>query len=411
MKILFISTLNLATNPRFYKEIMLAKKTGHEIEVVCFEFNNWSYHFNKELLESLANCNVHLIPGNRKPFFQWAGSVFKEQLYRWIGRYTRLKGKILSQAVTRRSDLLIKYINRSEGAFDLVIGHNPGSLFPVFYASQKFHCRCGFDVEDYHPGEGDNKLVKRLTKHLMNQFLPKMNYVTFAAPLMKEKHIEDCGKEGENWQVILNLFPKNQFVFTERKRDEPLQIVWFSQNVNYKRGLEQWIPALKFFENEIELTLIGNRKEPFYSEYVKGNLFVKSPGWMNLEELIKKICSCDIGLALEIGKDENNFLAISNKMIAYYQAGLYILATDTPGQKEFMKSHPHNGMILSTAQEGFMEKLAQVIASKESIRRTKRERFQNACTFNWETESEKLLKLWEERPLGFEDGAGQWSGH
>lgn len=395
MKILFISTLNLATNPRFYKEIVLAKKNGFEVEVICFEFNNWSYDFNKELLQSLGETKIHLIPGNRKPFYPWAKSVFTETLFRKKAKWLKLKDRQLSQAVTRRSNLLIEYINRLKGNYDLVIGHNPGALYPTRYAADKFGCRCGFDVEDYHPGEGDDKYLQQLTKTLMNEYLPKMNYVTFAAPLMKEMHTRDMGEEGEEWHVIMNFFPKDQFVFSESDRSEPLQIVWFSQNVNYKRGLEQWIPALKYFEKEIELTLIGNKKEPFFSEYVEGNTFIKYVEPMKLEELNKHICTNDVGLAIEGGKDYNNKISVPNKLITYYQAGLYILATDTPGQKEFMKSHPHSGMILSPASEGFMDKLAQVIASKDSIRRTKRERFRNASVFNWERESEKLVEVWD----------------
>src|SRR5690606_33934463 len=160
------------------------RENGIEVEVICFEFNNWSYNFNKELLKTLGDSKVHIIQGNRKPFVQWAGSVATEKLYRFEGRIRKLRRRKLSQGVTRRSDLLIKYINRLEGPFDLVIGHNPGALYPAFYAAEKFNCKCGFDVEDYHPGEGDDKNVQQLTRKLMNDYLPIMDYVTFAAPLM-----------------------------------------------------------------------------------------------------------------------------------------------------------------------------------------------------------------------------------
>lgn len=396
MRILFISTLNLATNPRFYKEIMTARKAGYEPEVICFEFNNWSYGYNKKLLESLGDCKVHIIQGNRKPILPWAWSVVKEKLFRIIGRYLPLKEKLLSQAVTRRSDLILNVIHQLKGPFDFVVGHNPGALYPAWIAAKKFNCKCGFDVEDYHPGEGDDKNVQRLTKMLMNQFLPEMDYLTFAAPLMKDRHAADIGIIKRNWQIILNLFPADQFSYSEPDRESPLQIVWFSQNVNYKRGLENWIPALEHFKDEIELTLIGNKKEPFYSDFIKGNSFIRYLAPMEQTELNKKICTYDIGLAIEGGKDYNNIIALSNKLITYFQAGLYILATDTPGQKEFLKTNPHSGMIISTAHEGFVEKLSQIIASKDSIRRTKAERFRNASQWNWENESQKLLKIWKE---------------
>lgn len=374
---------------------MLAKRKGYKIEVVCFEFNNWSYPFNLELLNNLADDRVHTIQGNRKPFFPWAWSVFKETVYRILARVLPIRDRMLSQAVTRRSDLLLQVIDKIEGPFDLVIGHNPGALFPAYYAARKFNCKCGFDVEDYHPGEGDSRHIQQLTKQLMNQFLPLMDYVTFAAPLMLQKHAVDIGKEGKNWNVILNLFEQSQFSYKNKDRDQPLEIVWFSQNVNYKRGLEQWIPALEHFKDDIRLTLIGNKKEPFFTEYVKGKTFIDYLEPMDQASLNEKICEFDIGLAIEGGKDYNNIIALANKLITYFQAGLYILATDTPGQKDFLKTYPHSGLVLSVNHENFIDKLAQVIASKDSIRRTKAERFKSAQSYNWEAESEKLLQLWE----------------
>lgn len=394
MRILFISSLSLATNPRFYKEIMLAKENGYEIEVICLEFNNWSYGFNRELIQTLGDSPVHLIGGNRKPFGQWVAGVSKERFYRYIGKYFKINRRVLSQAVTRRSGLLLKHIRKLNGTYDLVIGHNPGALYPAFFASKIFNCKCGFDVEDYHPEEGENKRVQRLTKKLMNQYLPLMDYLTFSSPLIRAAYQDDIGSEGDNRDVILNLFPRRQFEFCQRNYDEPLQIVWFSQLVNFKRGLEQWIAALEYFKDEIVLTLIGAKKEPFYAEFVKEKSFIKFLEPMGPEALNRQICTYDVGLAIDRPKDYNSAIALSNKLITYYQAGLYALATDTPAQKEFLKSHPHSGMTISTDQEGFIDKLAQIIASKDSIRRTKSERFKNARQFNWETESGKLLKLW-----------------
>ena len=64
-KILFISTLNLATNPRLFKEIELALNADFEVDVVCFEFDNWSYEFNQQLKERIANARLTTIRAGR----------------------------------------------------------------------------------------------------------------------------------------------------------------------------------------------------------------------------------------------------------------------------------------------------------------------------------------------------------
>ena len=132
MKLLFISTLNLATNPRLFKEIELALDNGFEVEVVCFEFDNWSYTFNQQLKEKVSRAKFTIIPAGRSPFWPWAGSVFLEKAFRFAGKFVSLPDWALSHAVSRRSVLLTRAVKKISEEFDLVIGHNPGALYPAF---------------------------------------------------------------------------------------------------------------------------------------------------------------------------------------------------------------------------------------------------------------------------------------
>ncbi len=73
---------------------------------------------------------------------------------------------------------------------------------------------------------------------LMSELLPHANYITFASPLIKQKIVnqmllpETCIKE-----VINNVFSKNEFSIHEHHiAGDKLQLVWFSQNIDYGRG-------------------------------------------------------------------------------------------------------------------------------------------------------------------------------
>ena len=50
--------------------------------------------------------------------------------------------------------LLLNAIGDLKGDYNLVVGHNYGAMYPAVMAAKKFGCKCGFDMEDYHPGEG-----------------------------------------------------------------------------------------------------------------------------------------------------------------------------------------------------------------------------------------------------------------
>ncbi len=248
---------------------------GYKVSIVCFEFDNWSKPFNEELVSRLGSITIITIPGGRYPLFPWIKSVFFEKFFRLVGKFISLPDWALSQAVSRRSNLLIKELKFLDGSFDLVIGHNPGALYPSLWAAKKFKSAVGFDIEDYHPGEGKNKNEQRLTKLLIQSVLPQMNYVSFASPLMMKRTCEDLKASANTWVVILNYFISTDFETPDQINTAPLQLVWFSQNIDYDRGLEQIIPAITEFKNYIELTLIGNKKQKFFHEYLSNNPSIK----------------------------------------------------------------------------------------------------------------------------------------
>lgn len=395
MKILFLSTLNLATNPRLFKEIKLALEIGHSVDVICFEFNNWSHSFNLDLLKEIEQANITLIPANRKPFAKWFYSVAKETGYRALGKMFSFKGRYLSQAISRRSDLLLQAIQQLKGPFDLVVGHNPGALYPTIYAGKKFNCATGFDVEDYHPGEGENPHEQQLIKKLIEIYLPQTDYVSFAAPLIKSKTAQDIGQEGGNWQVVLNHFKATDFIKPATIDNQSLQLVWFSQNVNYKRGLEQIIPIVEQYHPAIHLTLIGNRKEAFYNEYIKGKKAVSLLPPKDQLSLHRAMSGYDIGLAIEPGKDKNNFIALANKLLTYFQSGLYILASDTPAHLDFFESKRDHGIAVSLEPANIPFVFDGLLQKKDLLRKAALARYAEAAKHSWETESLKLKKIWE----------------
>ncbi|MBS1753916.1 MAG: hypothetical protein JST34_07695, partial [Bacteroidetes bacterium] len=174
-----------------------------------------------------------------------------------------------------------------------------------------------------------------------------------------------------------------------------LQLVWFSQNINYKRGLEQVIPALDNFKDKIVLTLIGNMKEGFYKEYIEPRPHIKLIKPQEQKALHKLMENFDIGLAIEPGKDKNNFIALANKLITYFQSGLYILASDTPAHVDFFETYPQHGMAVSLEKENVPGALTKLLQSSHQIIENKQYRISASAQFNWETESEKLLQLWK----------------
>lgn len=393
-KILFLTTHNLAANPRLVKEIRLALQNNYRVEVICFVFRNWSFAINEELILELENKEVliHTIEAGKDKIIPWFISVAKEKWYGMLARFLPLKESALANAVSRRNSLLLKEIKKIQHA-EIVIGHNPGALYATRYAAIRFKSKAGFDVEDYHPGEGNNVRLQLFTKKLMKLVLPKIDYVSFPAPLIKEAIKKDMGMEWKNWVTILNYFPATEFT-VPANIDGLLRLVWFSQHITAGRGLEWILPVVQKFSEKLELHLFGNIETGFYDAAIKGvdNIKLHSPLPQN--SLHRQLSRFDIGLALEVANDQNRELCITNKLLAYMQAGLYIIASNTVAQKDYMEKFPLHGICIDIKKKNEIEVAFEKCIEEQIVLRSKKfDRFQNFRNTNWETESDKFRSI------------------
>lgn len=394
MHILFITTSNLATNPRILKEVRLAIKSNIKVTLLCFSFDNWSRIINEQIKEEIVGEIDYIeIPGNRKPFTPWLMSTIMFEWGKFMLKIFPENAYWLSAQSNKRSYLLKKYLDEATISPDLVVAHNIGSFYPAWMFAKKKNCRLGIDLEDYHPGETNNPVVSGQIKRLLNHCLSQADYITSASKFILEESLKEIQVSAVK-NVVMNYFDGSEFRQPVLNIGGPLRLIWFSQNISFGRGLEQVVALLEELD-DVELDLFGNCNPEFYNQWLKGRRNITLYEARPQQELHGLLSEYDAGLAIEPGKDRNNELAISNKLLAYFQAGLYIIASNTLAQAKFLNENPHSGLVLNLHASDLQDRLKAIIASKESIRRTRAERFKNAQTYNWEAESEKLLQLWE----------------
>lgn len=278
----------------------------------------------------------------------------------------------------------------------MVVAHNPGSFYPAKKFAKRNKIPYGIDLEDYHPGETTDTIASDRFKKLNAAILPEAAYVSAASPLIMDyskAHIKAPFKKGF---LLLNYFSQREFRQPSPLPGEKLQLVWFSQNISWGRGLEEMIPVVKN-NDACVLHLYGNADSSFCDEWIKGIPNIVLHEALPQQELHKELYLYDIGLALEKpASNLNRDLCITNKILAYYQAGLYILASSTSAQDDFIKSNPAAGKICILDTASLSIALQGLIATQQSIRSSAINRFATAGQQNWERESEKLLNNWKQ---------------
>jgi hypothetical protein len=426
MHLLFLTTNNLATNPRLYKEVQMALGMGYRATMAVYRLGNWSDAKGKLLGTGLKDLGVKeiKIDATNQSKYQWFKWGLLERIAQFV--YPLLKNNLLINALasSRRSLQIFKACANLEIP-DLIIAHNLGAAYPAYKLSQKWKIPFVFDVEDYHPGEfikQDAKNEKLRREYLMKNLLPKAAALTSASPLIGAYTLNLIGGH-PNHRVVLNSFPQHEFILptliplcgTPLRFDSELKLVWFSQKISFGRGLEQLFEAMLTLTPKLitqntelktfQLTLIGDLDpafnqqiiEPFLAQLKTINtqpvnpssvlpfpfsLIIHPP--LTQPALHAELANHDVGLALESGKDLNNTLAISNKIIAYTQAGLYILATDTLAQKQFMAEDSGRGMVCEQTSKDLIDMLLYLNNNIIQIRSEALTRFKEGEKLKWE---------------------------
>ncbi|MFN7116757.1 MAG: hypothetical protein ACK4TA_08140 [Saprospiraceae bacterium] len=398
-KILFITSTSPAVNPRLSKEVQTALQEGYSPTVVYFKLGIWADAQSRTWLQDLQIPSYELDATRSAPY-PWLFATIAARVLAALGKWWRLSLFAQSVIVDKRTWVLQRFLKRHKGQYQLLIAHNMGALYPAYAWARRHQIPFAFDVEDYHPGEkgiADQPLQRRYNETLLQQLLPPAAYVSYASPLIRDR-VLSLFQQKLDWNrhiVIVNSFQQVEFL-PPKAGVGKVKFVWFSQNIAEGRGLELFVPELYRFKDQVEVHLIGNLYSSFYDGFLHryASILTFYPPCSQLE-LNRKLTEFDIGLAIESSStDENRDICWTNKILAYAQAGLYILATDTRGQRLFMKAHPSHGIICEQNAASVYQRIDYILHEIASIRQTSATRYQTAQVLAWEKEGARLTAVW-----------------
>lgn len=392
--VLFITTSNLASNPRLLKELSLSIAVFKKIDVVQFSLGGWTDEITEKLKKDFSNVNFVELSAKRKPFAQWIFISGLELLLKCVS-HKWLDIKFLSFSLNKRTIILNRFLKNRGIHYDWVIAHNPGAFLPAFDYSKYNNCKLGLDIEDYHPGEyNDSDLSNRMLK-IMQYVLPKADYCSFAAPLIHLEVEKRIPNHSSNWFTVINGFPQSEFIEPKRIKSAKLKVIWFSQNINPGRGLEKFISVIAEFEDDIELHLVGELSDDNRKLLLNGsdNIIIHAP--MKQMELHQFLSTFTVGLVTDPPINRNRELAITNKIIAYSQAGLYILSVAADGHNQFLKESEFHFRIVENDKKDIRQALQYLISNYCTIVDYQYKNYLYAQINAWESINGKLIETWQ----------------
>lgn len=382
------------------KEADALSNAGFDVTVLYSYWNQWGSDFTDQLLPAKKWKAVSVGGDPIKDTSTYFISRLIFTLAKWVINLLGPLPYFTEIATSRSSYFLIRAAKKYPA--DIYIAHNLGALPAAIKAAKKHSAKCGFDAEDFHRNETGNSTTSlnyKLTKYIEDKYLPLTDHVTASSPQITSRYKELY--PAIDPVTILNVFPKTIVSKPPAENTAgPIKIVWFSQTVGTNRGIDDTILALKQLNSDnFELHLLGKASDEVKNTFknMAGNaakhIYFHEP--VAPDDVIDLIAQFDIGLASEPGFSINNQLALSNKIFTYLQAGLAIIASDTPAQQSFLAAYHEVGNLYPIKNtKAVADVLMSYDADRVKLFNTRQASLKLGTEqLNWENESVKFLNL------------------
>lgn len=397
-RICLITPGHLASNPRLVKEADAMHEAGYLVSVVAGDTTPEVRPFDATVINEAPWTTTRVALGRGASYLSRRA---QQQIARWcFGR--GLDG--LSPAIHAHS-MLTPLLSRASAAkpADLYIAHGLAALPAAAFAARRNVAKFGFDAEDDHVAEltdaPENRLEIAIRRRIESHFLPLCQYISAASPGIARAYKD---RYGLSVLPILNVFPLVQAPSGPIRvnRNDGLSIYWFSQTIGPDRGLEQLILGLSRMREKVSLTIRGS---DFLGYSEKLRVLAAETGKQNAleflspappDEMVRLAAHYDVGLASELNTPPNRAISLTNKIFVYLLAGIPVLLSDTPAQREIACElgeagrlvDLHNPDLVASCLDGWASDRKSLAAAKQKAWLLGQTRF------NWDLEKKHFLR-------------------
>jgi glycosyltransferase involved in cell wall biosynthesis len=406
LRICLVGAANISNNPRLLREADLLSQ-HHEVRVAC-QGSSWAAAEADTRLMASRSWRLQRVDSPRADWrlsepnlLERLRSVLirgRRRLAEEAFHYTKTTSLAEYSVCTCYPEL--RQLAVAEHA-DWFIAHTQPALPASAAAARRWHAKLGFDCEDLLAEAGDKFCA---ANYLIEQkYLRRCDYITVTSNAMAD-HLANTSNIPPPI-VLYNVFPlslaEGILPPALRPPHPKLRLHWVSQTIGPDRGLEDAFEACAGLAGQVEIHLRGQASEQRrremtalaerwgVAEYVNFHPVV------DRDELFRAMGEYDVGLALERPQNRNYSLTVTNKLFSYMLAGLALVATDIPGQREVMNQAPGAGFLYPAGDaRSLRASLETWLKDRARLRQAQSAAWDAARTrFCWDIEQAKFVQM------------------
>ena len=284
---------------------------------------------------------------------------------------------------------------------DIYHFHDP-ELIPVGLKLKKQGKKVIYDVhEDY----GENiknkgwlpKILRKTVAKIFDRY-EKKAAKSFDGIVTATPHILNRFSHINSFSVDIKNYPiQNSFIPLSRK-ETCSDSICFTGLISRSYGINELLVSLELLNN-VHLILCGPFESQAYADELKlmaGWEFVDYRGIVEYDEVKRIFSNCAVGMVALLPNTTNNY-SLPIKLFEYMAAGLPVIASNFPLWKEIVEKNgcgicvnPLNSKEIADAITWVLKNPSQAAEMGRNGRKAVLEKY------NWETESKKLIKFYEE---------------
>lgn len=408
MRVCLISSVHPWVNPRLVKEADTLTSDGHDVLVVTKRVDAWSDARDRDLLQGKRwKCLcTNMLRESKDGKRQWLVTAIRSKLA--LRAYAVLPRLVLAEEAYYRGFSQVLALALSTRA-DLYIAHTQGALPIAARAASRRGVPYSFDCEDLLADERadglQNPCLRRAILQIESAYLPGAAYITATsrsmASYLSERYLVAMPR------VVHNVFSREELYGvvppSQRTKSKHVEMVWMSATIGPNRGIEDAIKAMSLLPKHVRLTIFGRLLPSYGPDFralvqnrgLSDRVTIKpipEPG-----RIMSTLAEYDIGLTLDPNDCLNRSLTICNKLFLYLQAGLMIVATDTPGQREIVDDVPGCGILYPSGDcDALISGVLPYILDSHKLLDAKHEAWESGqLRYNWEVEQSEFLQAFQ----------------
>ena len=364
MKKAIISVINdLVTDQRVHRNCMALKKAGYEVLLI-----------GRELKNSL--------PMNERPYQT-------KRMKLWFE-----KGAFFYAEYNIRLFFYLRFQKAN------LYFANDLDTIPAMYLENKLRGKSMiYDSHEYFTEMPE--LVDRRTIHSIWKFIEKHSVPKIKHCITVNESIANLFNREYNtdFKVIRNI-PRTIEVKNKSRKELGLDVeqkivLLQGAGINMDRGAEELVEAVAYFDEDIQLLIIGGG-EVIDSLRMKGERFKEKIRFIPKqipEKLAQYTRVADLGISIDKDTNINYRYSLPNKLFDYLHAGIPVLCTRLDEIEKIVLKYQVGDFIESHQPTHIATKINEMMSDPDRIRKWKANTQKAKEELNWELEEQKLINI------------------